>query len=728
MHLMNRSSRFVWRSLWPTLVMLLPLSSTLPEGKDFTPVDMKMLEWQVKEGFQAGDETGFGTNDSFHVKHLHPPMILNEIFPVQPGGGVRHFALQTRFAIDKSSLREPLVMQLAWIGENWEVFLNGKSQRREIFQNEKGEIVKYRTFRGVIVRLNYADLRDGDNLLVFHVLGDGPVTSLAVNDTVGFLFAEPYRLTTFAQITEQRAEVFFVSLYTVYFFFGLYHILIFSRRPRDIYNLFFGLFSMCLTMYGLSQTMLIYDFFDDTSIVSRLKYLPQPMLPVLFLLFVHYYFYHENRPPLFLLVMAVLNGLLSLFFILAPHAYLETGLRVFYLLLLPIVGFTIVLFIRTMLAKKPDFPVMATGLFVMILAMVFEVADSVLWNTGIRVLKYSFFLFVMSLIAVMANRFLVVHNESERLNVELLQQKNSFARFVPTQFLELLGKHSAVDIRLGDNSVQSMSVLMCDLRSFTSMAERMTPEDTFRFLNSYLARMEPIIQRYDGFVDKFVGDAILALFSKSARARAEGGDSVSAGFLNTAERALEAAIQMRRELLMYNEGRRKEGLPAIEFGTGINTGLLVLGTVGSEQRIDTTVIGNTVNLAARLESLTSYYDARIIISEETRRNLANPAMYSIRELDIVYVKGKTEPSSIYEVYDLDEAGCRVKKDMTREAVAKGIALYRSRQFAAARTVFAAMSRDFHEDRIPRIYMERCDHYLVNPPTEAWNGVYELSVK
>ena len=705
------------------LFLLIPGSSLFSEEESsFSPIDLSNNNWLVKEGFEPGDENGFVQDDKILVKEKKIPLIMNDIFKTPVGNEVKHFAATTTFQLKKSTLLEPPVIQLGWIGENWEVFLNGKSQRRDIFLKDDGSIKTYRIFRGIIIRLNYRDLKDGENTLVFHFLGDAPANSMAINDTIGFLFSSPYLITTADQIQGNQAEVLFVSLYTVYFFFGLYHILIYSRRSKDLYNLFFGLFSVFLSVYGMGQTMLLYDFFFDTAYVTRIKYAPQPLLPIFFVLFFFYYFYPREKMSIYLGILTVSSLALSAFFVLAPHRYLESGLIAFYFLFIPVALYGVYLFVKTIIHRKPDVGIMFLGVSLMILTTIFEILDSIYFNTGIRVVKYSFFLFVMSLVAILANRFLTVHNESERLNVELTRQKNAFGRFVPTQFLELLGKHSAVDITLGDNSIQTMSVLMCDLRSFTNLAEKMSAEETFRFLNTYLARMEPVIQHYDGFVDKFIGDAILALFSDHEFAR-----DVKASN-NSANRALEAALHMRRELSIYNELRKKEGVPPIEFGVGINTGPLVLGTVGSSHRIDTTVIGNTVNLAARLESLSTYYGANIIISDHTFHQLSNPDLYKIRELDAVYVKGKSELSYIYEVYDSDDLTIRDLKDQSHEFIAAGIQLYRNRQFVEAKVEFAKALERFPADLLPGIYLERCDHFIVEPPPVDWKGSYELTHK
>jgi two-component system sensor histidine kinase ChiS len=203
------------------------------------------------------------------------------------------------------------------------------------------------------------------------------------------------------------------------------------------------------------------------------------------------------------------------------------------------------------------------------------------------------------------------------------------SRFVPHELMRMLNKESIVDVQLGDQVQKTMTVLFSDIRSFTTLSETMTPLDNFKFINAYLSQMGPIIREHGGFIDKYMGDAIMALF--------EGGP----------DDALRAGLAMLRQLEVYNEGRKRAGYVPIEIGIGINSGDLMLGTVGEHRRMEGTVISDTVNLASRLESLTKEYRVPMIISEYTLRALQTP--FETRFIDRMVVKGKSEPVSIYEV-------------------------------------------------------------------------------
>ncbi|MCZ0900498.1 adenylate/guanylate cyclase domain-containing protein, partial [Microcoleus sp. HI-ES] len=182
-----------------------------------------------------------------------------------------------------------------------------------------------------------------------------------------------------------------------------------------------------------------------------------------------------------------------------------------------------------------------------------------------------------------------LYTEVRQNESRLAQLNKAYERFIPHQFLQFLEKSSIIDVELGDQVQLEMSVLFSDIRDFTTLSETMTPEDNFKFINSYLSRMEPVINENNGFIDKYIGDAIMALFSGEA------------------DNAVKAGIAMLHRLAEYNEYCANAGCAPIQIGIGINTGSLMLGTVGGPNRMDGTVISDAVNLASRVESLTKNY-------------------------------------------------------------------------------------------------------------------------
>ena len=268
------------------------------------------------------------------------------------------------------------------------------------------------------------------------------------------------------------------------------------------------------------------------------------------------------------------------------------------------------------------------------------------------------------------------------------QLNKAYERFVPKQFLEFLDKESIVDVELGDQVQLEMSVLFSDVRNFTTMSEAMTPEENFRFINSFLSRMEPAILENQGFIDKYIGDAIMALFS---------GD---------ADNAVKAGISMLKRLNQYNQYRASSGDSPVRIGVGINTGLLMLGTVGGQNRMDGTVISDAVNLAARVESLTKNYGVSLLITEQTFSRLTQASNYAIRPIDTVKVKGKSQKVTVYEVFDVDPPAVKEGKLNTLQRFQQAILLYKSGQLLEAREMFAECLKLNPSDQVAQIYLQR----------------------
>lgn len=290
--------------------------------------------------------------------------------------------------------------------------------------------------------------------------------------------------------------------------------------------------------------------------------------------------------------------------------------------------------------------------------------------------------------------------ELSQLNLDLqkaleseVKLTDAYGRFVPRQFLHLLGYESIVDVKLGDNVQQEMSVLFADIRDFTSLSERMTPQENFKFINYYLMRMEPCITDNNGFIDKYIGDGIMALFSGGA------------------DDAVKAGIAMLQTLAKYNLTREERNYSPIYMGIGINTGSLMLGTVGGESRMDGTVISDAVNLASRVEGLTKNYGVPLLISHHTFSALTIPSDYDIRLIDKVKVKGKSELVTVYEVFDADAPEVREGKAIAKTIFESAWMLYDRERFREAAPLFEDCVLRNPGDRVAAIYLTRCQQRL-----------------
>ncbi len=281
--------------------------------------------------------------------------------------------------------------------------------------------------------------------------------------------------------------------------------------------------------------------------------------------------------------------------------------------------------------------------------------------------------------------------EAESINFthELYRLNEAYHRFVPRQFLEFLNKESIVDVQLGDQVQQEMSILFADIRDFTTLSESMTPHENFKFINAYLSRMEPMIIQNQGFIDKYIGDGIMALFSGGA------------------DNAVKAGIAMLKTLTEYNQHRTNVGYVPIQVGIGINTGSLMLGTVGGSSRMDSTVISDAVNLASRLEGLTKCYGTSLLISHYTFSQLQDANEYAFRIINRVQVKGKLSPVTIYEVFDADLPEIRDGKLATKKEFEQALLLYNQQLYRQAAQLFQHCLRLNPKDRVAQIYLETC---------------------
>ena len=259
--------------------------------------------------------------------------------------------------------------------------------------------------------------------------------------------------------------------------------------------------------------------------------------------------------------------------------------------------------------------------------------------------------------------------------------RDVFEKFVPPAYLRRIAAKGLQSIRLGEADQQDVTILCCDIRGFTPLSERLNPSQLIAFVNGFLDRITKPVSRQGGVIDKFIGDAVLCIF--------EGNDS--------AQRAVACGIEMLGEVKTFNaeEGRLKD--QPVQIGIGLHSGPVILGTIGSSERMDSTVLGLTVNLAKRLEEITKKIGVDMLISEQVAKQLPNRNHYRLRELGEAWVKGGLTPLSLSEVYDQDPLEVRNLKDRTMPIMSEGINLVRSSHFEAALTKFEEVRSVFPHD-------------------------------
>jgi class 3 adenylate cyclase len=264
--------------------------------------------------------------------------------------------------------------------------------------------------------------------------------------------------------------------------------------------------------------------------------------------------------------------------------------------------------------------------------------------------------------------------------------------FIPKEFLDILKKETVMDLKLGDHVIQEMTIFFSDIRQFTELFENLTPEESFKFINSYLTRIVPVIEEHGGFVDKYIGDAILALFPQE----------------NGADMAVRSAIEIQKRILEYNVHRAKCGYKELQIGIGLHTGTLMLGVIGVYNRMQNTVISDSVNLASRVEGLTKAFNVSMAISGQTFKKLEHPESYMFRYLGNVKVKGKGKPTAVYEVLDGIDQEVMEKKKQTNRFFEEGMLYFNQKNYGEALINFDRVLEILPDDGASRAYKENCE--------------------
>jgi adenylate cyclase len=291
--------------------------------------------------------------------------------------------------------------------------------------------------------------------------------------------------------------------------------------------------------------------------------------------------------------------------------------------------------------------------------------------------------------------------------------RSTLARYMDPDLADrLLSADAREEILGGTESVAT--VLFSDVRGFTTISEQLGPHGTVTMLNEYFERMVECISAHAGMLDKFIGDAIMAVFGLPVAGE------------DDEDRALRASVAMLRSLREWNGERERRDEPVVDMGVGLNTDLVVAGNIGSPKRMDYTIIGDGVNLASRLEGACKQYGAKILLSELTKSKLRG--VYRLREVDRVIVKGKTMPVSVFECLDHHDDRSFPNLMETVGAFTEGLARYRDGDFARASEWFGKALEANPDDKLSSIYVERCRVLLETPPEDAWDGVWVMSEK
>ncbi len=294
--------------------------------------------------------------------------------------------------------------------------------------------------------------------------------------------------------------------------------------------------------------------------------------------------------------------------------------------------------------------------------------------------------------------------------------RKAFSRFVPAQIIDELVKNAEQSDKVSVGEKRDVAILFSDIRSFTSISEHNKPETIVAFLNRYFTVMCTVIKKYGGTVDKFIGDAIMALF----------GAPVS--YEDNARRAVAAAYEMREalETVALEDLVMPEGMK-FNIGIGIHYGDVIVGSIGSNDKTDYSVIGDNVNLASRMEGLTKTYGSMILVTDAVKNDIYktsnNEDCFEFRYLDDVKVKGKEKAVPIYSI----DRGPDDFSTEYRDAYSKGFDLYKQGIWNLAREYFEKALTEAPNDKAARLMLDRCIEFIQNPP-ENWDGAITFHTK
>jgi len=502
----------------------------------------------------------------------------------------------------------------------------------------------------------------------------------------------------------EKSMAFELFLFGTLLIMAFYHFGLFALRRNDRSVLYFGIFCF-LTGFRVVVTgeRSLVNFFP-LSFEAQLKieYISLSLgIPVFSRFLIHSFPDVVNRKKFY-----IPETLLYIFsfipLVTTGEIYSYTAIPV----QLTMLVFAILFFYYLIRATRQGVDGALSAILGMIMFFICGINDALYNNELIQtgnLYPFGLFIFIFSQSFILSLLFAKSFLNVEKLSGELLLTNQAYTRFVPKEFLNFLGKKSIIDIQLGDQAQEEMTVLFSDIRSFTTLSEKMNPEENFNFINSYLKRMNPIIKENNGIIDKYIGDAIMALFARSP------------------EDAIQAAIQMQKEILAYNEDRISKNFEIIKVGVGLHSGLLMLGTIGGEDRMESTVISDAVNLASRLEGLTKVYGSLILTSEETFLKADGPNKFKYRRLGKAKVKGKKESIVVIDILDGQSDFWLDVYLQTKSDFEEALNFYESKNFVKAAELFESILDINLSDVAARFYLNRSLYYQSHGLPDDWDG-------
>jgi class 3 adenylate cyclase len=633
---------------------------------------------------------------------------------------------------------------LAGLGDNWEIYLNGSRVMSEMHLDEAGRIKSHRVYRQVASPLDKNLFEAGENILAFRIVGDPTYLD------VGLFYAGPYYIAGYAEISRQNEETLPMLLIGVYLFMGLYHLFMFLVRRTDRHNFYYGLFSLTVGLYFLCRTHSVYNLIPDGGILLRVE------LFCIYLVFPLGAAFSESLglKKTFLLtrIYGAFYGLLAVSQLFFPLPYALDTLKVFQvssigvILIILVLDIGYVLFVTGRNIRSQGQGLSLPRLWARVLfntppgnitigaiicagTGLFDIINSLFLHYAIDASRYGFFVFTAGSTLVLARRFGSLYSQQQRVIDRSHRVTN--ARLVNWIVVQDRDPEDLPSVNV-DNAI-----MFTDIRNFTAISEKMSSKELTNFLtalNEVLA--QPLFTHQDlgyvAYTDKFMGDGTMNIF-------------------NDPRVALDTAVQLRPQLALFNANPTRYFKEApdnmqVNVGTGIAWGPVTMGIMGHSRRVDYTPIGDTVNIASRLEGLTKEYHASIIINDalyqQIDRSMGRSAFF-LRHIDRIRVKGRDQGIDIYEEYSSNSPQVReLKRTLAAKLTELQEMYFSGKNWSDALALAENLARQAETytrkhslgagspaDYLPRIYAERMRIIMKKPELlDRWDGVYIFTEK
>ncbi len=490
----------------------------------------------------------------------------------------------------------------------------------------------------------------------------------------------------------------------------LYHFMLFLFRKNDFTSFYFALFCLITLMRIIStgEIMLVQLIPNiHYEIITKFEYFSFFILAPLFFKFFQELFPNQVSARL-VKINLVIGGILGMIVCFSNLRIYNYFVDFNYLMIILTMIIVYYYQIINIIKRVED----SVTIFLCTNVLIIFILNDILYNlkfiiTG-EFMQIGVFIFLFAQSVILSRRFSLAFRDIEKLSNNLSIINNAYSNFVPKEFLKILNKESIIDVSLGNLVQKDVTILFSGIRGFTSIAEKVDSVEIFSILNKYYMGVTAIIQRNKGFIDKFIGDEIVVLFPESAKD------------------ALIAAGEINQYLQEFNQSQTMLKKLNFKIGIGIHSGSVTLGTLGGKERMDTTVIGNAVGIAKKIETLTKSYSVPIIISSETYSLLVDDLKINSREIEHLRVGGNDGFITIYEYFGSDDPITIEKKKSVASEYFRALTLYRGGFIKKAKDLFSLCQSLLPNDPIYSMHMNRCnDSLLGNEGSDLSNPLGKL---